>query len=140
MVPATQWGSLTGKSGCKMKEIRERKGAQIPVVRNMPLNSTECPSLSHNPQWSMSKNLCDCVRFLPPHPYPPIPTEGHDQAVQFSSHLCRWSKPLLFKDSMPSNMTYARFDQAPLDSNATGPFSYNTAILDSVILNPPFQK
>ncbi|XP_059164832.1 poly(rC)-binding protein 3-like, partial [Physella acuta] len=41
VVPASQCGSLIGKQGCKIKEIRESTGASIQVASEMLPNSTE---------------------------------------------------------------------------------------------------
>ncbi|XP_033098121.1 poly(rC)-binding protein 3-like isoform X1 [Anneissia japonica] len=41
VVPASQCGSLIGKQGCKIKEIRETTGASIQVATDMLPNSTE---------------------------------------------------------------------------------------------------
>ena len=41
IVPASQCGSLIGKSGSKIKEIREITGASIQVASEMLPNSTE---------------------------------------------------------------------------------------------------
>ncbi|XP_041371537.1 poly(rC)-binding protein 2-like [Gigantopelta aegis] len=41
VVPASQCGSLIGKGGCKIKEIRESTGASIQVASEMLPNSTE---------------------------------------------------------------------------------------------------
>uniref|UniRef100_A0A8D9BMT1 Poly(RC)-binding protein 3 n=1 Tax=Cacopsylla melanoneura TaxID=428564 RepID=A0A8D9BMT1_9HEMI len=41
IVPASQCGSLIGKGGCKIKEIRELSGASIQVASDMLPNSTE---------------------------------------------------------------------------------------------------
>lgn len=41
VVPASQCGSLIGKGGCKIKEIRELTGAQVQVAGDMLPNSTE---------------------------------------------------------------------------------------------------
>ncbi|KAH0502915.1 Poly(rC)-binding protein 2, partial [Microtus ochrogaster] len=41
VVLASQWGSLIGKGGCKIKEIRESTGAQVQVAGDMLPNSTE---------------------------------------------------------------------------------------------------
>ncbi|TKC40325.1 hypothetical protein EI555_017603 [Monodon monoceros] len=45
VVPASQCGSLIGKGGCKIKEIRESTGAQVQVAGDMLPSSTEGPSL-----------------------------------------------------------------------------------------------
>uniref|UniRef100_A0A8C5VL29 K Homology domain-containing protein n=1 Tax=Microcebus murinus TaxID=30608 RepID=A0A8C5VL29_MICMU len=41
VVPANQCGSLIGKGGCKIKEMRESAGAQVQVAGDMLPNSTE---------------------------------------------------------------------------------------------------
>ncbi|XP_037600476.1 poly(rC)-binding protein 1-like [Cebus imitator] len=41
VVPATQCGSLIGKGGCKIKEIRESTGAQVQLSGDMLPNSTK---------------------------------------------------------------------------------------------------
>ena len=41
MVPASQCGSLIGKGGSKIKEIREVTGASVQVASEMLPNSTE---------------------------------------------------------------------------------------------------
>ncbi|XP_045141268.1 poly(rC)-binding protein 2-like [Echinops telfairi] len=41
VVPASQCGSLLGKGGCKIKDIRESTGAQVQVARHMLPNSTK---------------------------------------------------------------------------------------------------
>ncbi|XP_041038457.1 poly(rC)-binding protein 3-like isoform X3 [Carcharodon carcharias] len=41
VIPASQCGSLIGKGGCKIKEIRESTGAQVQVAGDMLPNSTE---------------------------------------------------------------------------------------------------
>lgn len=41
IVPATQCGSIIGKGGSKIKEIRETSGASIQVASDMLPNSTE---------------------------------------------------------------------------------------------------
>ncbi|PIO27465.1 hypothetical protein AB205_0166830 [Aquarana catesbeiana] len=41
VVPASQCGSLIGKGGSKIKEIRESTGAQVQVAGDMLPNSTE---------------------------------------------------------------------------------------------------
>ena len=41
VVTASQCGSLIGKGSCKIKEIREGRGAQVPVTGDVLPNSTE---------------------------------------------------------------------------------------------------
>ncbi|KAM7339062.1 hypothetical protein ACRRTK_002546 [Alexandromys fortis] len=61
VVPASQCGSLIGKGGCKIKEIRESTGAQVQVAGDMVPSSTErvitiagipSLSLSNRSAWS----------------------------------------------------------------------------------------
>lgn len=63
VVPATQCGSLIGKGGCKIKEIRESTGAQVqvagiccPTPPSGPSPSLACrsllPSVSSRSAWS----------------------------------------------------------------------------------------
>ena len=94
VVPASQCGSLIGKGGCKIKEIRESTGAQVQVAGDMLPNSTEQPiTIAGIPQSIIECVKQICVVMLETLPVPP---EGRDhpapaQAIQFSGHLCRWS-------------------------------------------------
>uniref|UniRef100_A0A8C2LA12 K Homology domain-containing protein n=1 Tax=Cricetulus griseus TaxID=10029 RepID=A0A8C2LA12_CRIGR len=68
VVPASQCGSLIGKGGCKIKEIRESTGAQVQVAGDMLPNSTEWAiTIAGIPQ-----SLIECVKQIcvPPHPHP----------------------------------------------------------------------
>lgn len=51
IVPATQCGSIIGKGGAKIKEIRESSGASIQVASDMLPNSTErVVTITGNPE------------------------------------------------------------------------------------------
>ncbi|XP_076860677.1 poly(rC)-binding protein 2 isoform X2 [Brachyhypopomus gauderio] len=77
VVPASQCGSLIGKGGCKIKEIRESTGAQVQVAGDMLPNSTErAITIAGTPQ-----SIIECVKQIcvsPPKgvtiPYRPKPS------------------------------------------------------------------
>ncbi|XP_043939848.1 poly(rC)-binding protein 2 isoform X2 [Protopterus annectens] len=81
VVPASQCGSLIGKGGCKIKEIREMTGAQVQVAGDMLPNSTERAITIAG----TTQSIIECVRQIcvvmlesPPKgvtiPYRPKPT------------------------------------------------------------------
>ncbi|XP_010179321.1 PREDICTED: poly(rC)-binding protein 2-like, partial [Mesitornis unicolor] len=58
--PASQCGSLIGKGGCKIKEIRESTGAQVQVAGDMLPNSTErAITIAGIPQ-----SIIECVKQI----------------------------------------------------------------------------
>ncbi|KAM9506091.1 poly(rC)-binding protein 2-like isoform 1-T1 [Salvelinus alpinus] len=60
VVPASQCGSLIGKGGCKIKEIRESTGAQVQVAGDMLPNSTErAITIAGTPQ-----PIIECVKQI----------------------------------------------------------------------------
>ncbi|XP_032108596.1 poly(rC)-binding protein 2-like isoform X1 [Sapajus apella] len=60
VVPASQCGSLIGKGGCKIKEIRESTGAQVQVAGDMLPNSTEWAiTIAGIPQ-----SIIECVKQI----------------------------------------------------------------------------
>ena len=60
VVPASQCGSLIGKGGCKIKEIRESTRAQVQVAGDMLPNSTEQPiTIAGIPQ-----SIIECVKQI----------------------------------------------------------------------------
>ncbi|NWS49637.1 PCBP2 protein, partial [Probosciger aterrimus] len=79
VVPASQCGSLIGKGGCKIKEIRESTGAQVQVAGDMLPNSTErAITIAGIPQ-----SIIECVKQIcvsPPKgvtiPYRPKPSSS----------------------------------------------------------------
>lgn len=125
VVPASQCGSLIGKGGCKIKEIRESTGAQVQVAGDMLPNSTErAITIAGIPQSIIECVKQICVVMLKTLSQSP---EGRDhpvpaQALQFSSHLCRWSG--LYHSRTVCHST-ARFDQAAPVGNATVSFSHD---------------
>ncbi|NXQ53984.1 PCBP2 protein, partial [Anthoscopus minutus] len=83
VVPASQCGSLIGKGGCKIKEIRESTGAQVQVAGDMLPNSTErAITIAGIPQSIIEcvKQICVVMLESPPKgvtiPYRPKPTSS----------------------------------------------------------------
>uniref|UniRef100_A0A8C5NAG5 Poly(rC)-binding protein 3 n=1 Tax=Gouania willdenowi TaxID=441366 RepID=A0A8C5NAG5_GOUWI len=81
VVPASQCGSLIGKGGSKIKEMRESTGAQVQVAGDMLPNSTErAVTISGTPEAIIQcvKQICVVMLESPPKgatiPYRPKPT------------------------------------------------------------------
>ncbi|XP_043921005.1 poly(rC)-binding protein 3-like isoform X6 [Protopterus annectens] len=84
VVPASQCGSLIGKGGSKIKEIRESTGAQVQVAGDMLPNSTErAVTISGTPDAIIHcvKQICVVMLESPPKgatiPYRPKPASAH---------------------------------------------------------------
>ncbi|XP_049623277.1 poly(rC)-binding protein 2-like [Suncus etruscus] len=85
VVPASQCGSLIGKGGCKIKEIRESTGAQVQVAGDMLPNSTKrAITIAGIPQSIIEcvKQICVVMLESPPKgvtiPYRPKPSSSPD--------------------------------------------------------------
>ncbi|XP_078543872.1 poly(rC)-binding protein 3-like isoform X1 [Lissotriton helveticus] len=83
VVPASQCGSLIGKGGSKIKEIRESTGAQVQVAGDMLPNSTErAVTISGTPDAIIQcvKQICVVMLESPPKgatiPYRPKSASG----------------------------------------------------------------
>ncbi|XP_062900006.1 poly(rC)-binding protein 3 isoform X4 [Mobula hypostoma] len=83
VVPASQCGSLIGKGGSKIKEIRETTGAQVQVAGDMLPNSTErTVTISGTPDAIVQcvKQICVVMLESPPKgatiPYRPKPASA----------------------------------------------------------------
>ncbi|XP_032297520.1 poly(rC)-binding protein 2 isoform X1 [Coturnix japonica] len=83
VVPASQCGSLIGKGGSKIKEIRESTGAQVQVAGDMLPNSTErAITIAGIPQSIIEcvKQICVVMLESPPKgvtiPYRPKPSSS----------------------------------------------------------------
>ncbi|XP_053913105.1 poly(rC)-binding protein 3 isoform X3 [Cuculus canorus] len=83
VVPASQCGSLIGKGGSKIKEIRESTGAQVQVAGDMLPNSTErAVTISGTPDAIIQcvKQICVVMLESPPKgatiPYRPKPASA----------------------------------------------------------------
>uniref|UniRef100_A0A8C8APA5 Poly(rC) binding protein 2 n=1 Tax=Otus sunia TaxID=257818 RepID=A0A8C8APA5_9STRI len=95
VVPASQCGSLIGKGGCKIKEIRESTGAQVQVAGDMLPNSTErAITIAGIPQSIIEcvKQICVVMLESPPKgvtiPYRPKPSSS---PVIFAGGQVRYS-------------------------------------------------
>ncbi|XP_037628878.1 poly(rC)-binding protein 4 isoform X1 [Sebastes umbrosus] len=83
VIPASQCGSLIGKGGSKIKEIRETTGAQVQVAGDLLPNSTEREvtiSGSQDAIIQCVKLICTVILESPPKgatiPYRPSPSPG----------------------------------------------------------------
>ncbi|XP_041130944.1 poly(rC)-binding protein 3-like isoform X3 [Polyodon spathula] len=83
VIPASQCGSLIGKGGSKIKEIRESTGAQVQVAGDLLPNSTERGvTISGTPDAIILcvKQICAVILESPPKgatiPYRPSPAPG----------------------------------------------------------------
>ncbi|KAK2861538.1 hypothetical protein Q5P01_001071 [Channa striata] len=83
VIPASQCGSLIGKGGSKIKEIRETTGAQVQVAGDLLPNSTEREvTISGNQDAIIQcvKLICTVILESPPKgatiPYRPSPSQG----------------------------------------------------------------
>ncbi|XP_048879644.1 poly(rC)-binding protein 4 isoform X1 [Brienomyrus brachyistius] len=101
VIPASQCGSLIGKGGSKIKEIRESTGAQVQVAGDLLPNSTERGVTISGTQEAIIqciKLICTVILESPPKgatiPYRPSPTPGAIllsgnqvfEASEFGSH------------------------------------------------------
>uniref|UniRef100_A0A3B3BBE8 Poly(rC) binding protein 4 n=1 Tax=Oryzias melastigma TaxID=30732 RepID=A0A3B3BBE8_ORYME len=101
VIPASQCGSLIGKGGSKIKEIRETTGAQVQVAGELLPNSTEREVTISGGQRAVItcvKLICTVILESPPKgatiPYRPSPTPGSVllggaqvfEAADFGSH------------------------------------------------------
>ncbi|XP_048872300.1 poly(rC)-binding protein 4-like [Brienomyrus brachyistius] len=98
VIPTSQCGSLIGKGGSKIKEIRESTGAQIQVAGDLLPNSTErgvTVSGTQDAVIQCVRLICTVILESPPKgatiPYWPGPTPGavllaRNQASEFGSH------------------------------------------------------
>uniref|UniRef100_A0A8C1CF25 Poly(rC) binding protein 4 n=1 Tax=Cyprinus carpio carpio TaxID=630221 RepID=A0A8C1CF25_CYPCA len=83
VIPASQCGSLIGKGGSKIKEIREKTGAQVQVAGDLLPNSTERGVTISGSQEAIIqcvKLICTVILESPPKgatiPYRPTPAPG----------------------------------------------------------------
>ncbi|XP_052469510.1 poly(rC)-binding protein 3-like isoform X1 [Carassius gibelio] len=91
--PASQCGSLIGKGGSKIKEIRESTGAQVQVAGDLLPDSTErAVTISGTPHaiTQCVKHICTVMLESPPKgatiPYRPKPTAGASHTVLSQPH------------------------------------------------------
>ncbi|XP_068170604.1 poly(rC)-binding protein 2 isoform X3 [Antennarius striatus] len=127
VVPASQCGSLIGKGGCKIKEIRESTGAQVQVAGDMLPNSTErAITIAGTPQSIIEcvKQICVVMLESPPKgvtiPYRPKPSGspvifagGQSSSAAISPQLTKLHQLAMQQSPFPiapSNQGFAGMD------------------------------
>ncbi|XP_064643912.1 poly(rC)-binding protein 3-like isoform X2 [Lineus longissimus] len=96
IVPASQCGSLIGKGGSKIKEIRDASGASVQVANEMLPNSTERAITISGPSEAITKcifHMCTVFVESPPkgatipyRPKPPMPPIIYSGGQAFALH------------------------------------------------------
>uniref|UniRef100_A0A3Q1MU31 Poly(rC) binding protein 2 n=1 Tax=Bos taurus TaxID=9913 RepID=A0A3Q1MU31_BOVIN len=119
VVPASQCGSLIGKGGCKIKEIRESTGAQVQVAGDMLPNSTErAITIAGIPQSIIEcvKQICVVMLEVSPQgvtiPYRPKPSSS---PVIFAGGQVRSSDSASFPHTTPSMCLNPDLEGPPLE-------------------------
>uniref|UniRef100_A0A7N6FIB4 K Homology domain-containing protein n=1 Tax=Anabas testudineus TaxID=64144 RepID=A0A7N6FIB4_ANATE len=125
VIPASQCGSLIGKGGSKIKEIRETTGAQVQVAGDLLPNSTEREvTISGNQDAIIQcvKHICTVILESPPKgatiPYRPSPAQG---AVLLTGNQVRgWRKANLraFQELQNSLTLYCLCLQGAVDTSS----------------------
>ncbi|XP_030662109.1 poly(rC)-binding protein 3 isoform X25 [Nomascus leucogenys] len=122
VVPASQCGSLIGKGGSKIKEIRESPGAQVQVAGAMLPNSTErAVTISGTPDAIIQCVKQICVVMLEAYtiqgqyaiPHPDVWTQAHRPALMSSPFpmmpcCCPWPP----SEMSPSDLSATREEDA----------------------------
>uniref|UniRef100_A0A8C0SY49 K Homology domain-containing protein n=1 Tax=Canis lupus familiaris TaxID=9615 RepID=A0A8C0SY49_CANLF len=112
VVPASQCGSLIGKGGCKIKEIRESTGAQVQVAGDMLPNSTErAITIAGIPQSIIEcvKQICVGVTI----PYRPKPSSS---PVIFAGDLTKLHQLAMQQSHFP--MTHGNTGFSGIESSS----------------------
>ncbi|CAB1434657.1 unnamed protein product [Pleuronectes platessa] len=134
VVPASQCGSLIGKGGSKIKEMRESTGAQVQVAGDMLPNSTErAVTISGAPEAIIQcvKQICVVMLESPPKgatiPYRPKPAStpvifsgGQVRADPLGASTANLSL-LLQHQPLPVSVTPGFTHFSPLSSLPTAP-------------------
>uniref|UniRef100_A0A8C1XWY8 Poly(rC) binding protein 2 n=1 Tax=Cyprinus carpio TaxID=7962 RepID=A0A8C1XWY8_CYPCA len=127
VVPASQCGSLIGKGGCKIKEIRESTGAQVQVAGDMLPNSTErAITIAGTPLSIIEcvKQICVVMLESPPKgvtiPYRPKPS----------------GSPVIFAGGQLTKLHQLAMQQSPfpLAPSSQG-FTGKSLLSDAVVLS-----
>lgn len=104
VVPASQCGSLIGKGGCKIKEIRESTGAQVQVAGDMLPNSTErAITIAGIPQSIIEcvKQICVVMLEILSQRVPANQPKGVPANRPVAQSSLQVVRPIPFKDNMP---------------------------------------
>ncbi|KAM6993958.1 poly(rC)-binding protein 2 isoform X1 [Molothrus aeneus] len=141
VVPASQCGSLIGKGGCKIKEIRESTGAQVQVAGDMLPNSTErAITIAGIPQSIIEcvKQICVVMLESPPKgvtiPYRPKPSSspvifagGQDRYSSGSASYPHTAPSMCLNSDLEGPPQEAT--RQPLHGNELGPIPAWAAVL-----------
>ncbi|CAK7292075.1 Poly(rC)-binding protein 2 [Vulpes lagopus] len=123
VIPASQGGSLIGKGGCKIKEIRESTGAQVQVAGDMLPNSTErAITIAGIPQsiTECVKQICVVMLESPPKgvtiPYRPKPSSSPVIFAGGQDRYSTGSDSASFPHTTPSMCLNPDLEGPPLDA------------------------
>uniref|UniRef100_A0A8C2MXH0 K Homology domain-containing protein n=1 Tax=Cricetulus griseus TaxID=10029 RepID=A0A8C2MXH0_CRIGR len=115
VVPASQCGSLIGKGGCQIKEIRESTGAQVQVAGDMLPNSTErAITIAGIPQSIIEcvKQICMGVTI----PYRPKPSSSPVIFAGGQDRYSTGSDSVSFPHTTPSICLNPDLEGPPLEA------------------------
>ncbi|KAM4818092.1 poly(rC)-binding protein 2-like [Thomomys bottae] len=122
VVSASQCGSLIGKGGCKIRQIRESTGAQIQMAGDMLPSSTERSiSITGIPQSVIEcfKQICMLILEFPPKgvniPYRPKPSSSPVSLAGGQDRHSTGSNSASFPHTSPSVCLNSDQDGSPLD-------------------------
>ncbi|XP_021334350.1 poly(rC)-binding protein 3 isoform X8 [Danio rerio] len=146
VVPASQCGSLIGKGGSKIKEMRESTGAQVQVAGDMLPNSTErAVTISGTPEAIIQcvKQICVVMLESPPKgatiPYRPKPAStpvifsgGQAYTIQGQYAI---PHPDLYCPSNPQQLT--KLHQLAMQQTPFTPLGQTTPAFPGLDASPP---
>uniref|UniRef100_A0A8C4E052 Poly(rC) binding protein 3 n=1 Tax=Dicentrarchus labrax TaxID=13489 RepID=A0A8C4E052_DICLA len=147
VVPASQCGSLIGKGGSKIKEMRESTGAQVQVAGDMLPNSTErAVTISGTPEAIIQcvKQICVVMLESPPKgatiPYRPKPAStpvifsGGQFVPTANSRLLLQHQPLLVTASL---FQLTKLHQLAMQQTPFTPLGQTTPAFPGLDASPP---
>ncbi|XP_029115873.1 poly(rC)-binding protein 3 isoform X3 [Scleropages formosus] len=136
VVPASQCGSLIGKGGSKIKEIRETTGAQVQVAGDMLPNSTErAVTISGTPDAIIQcvKQICVVMLESPPKgatiPYRPKATSAPiiftGGQVRPDTILATAGAPTVLAQPQPTPVSLTKLHQLAMQHSPFTPLGQN---------------
>uniref|UniRef100_A0A3Q3LSD2 Poly(rC) binding protein 3 n=1 Tax=Mastacembelus armatus TaxID=205130 RepID=A0A3Q3LSD2_9TELE len=145
VVPASQCGSLIGKGGSKIKEMRESTGAQVQVAGDMLPNSTErAVTISGTPEAIIQcvKQICVVMLESPPKgatiPYRPKPAST---PVIFSGGQVRAELALAYtiqgQYAIPHPDQLTKLHQLAMQQTPFTPLGQTTPAFPGLDASPP---
>uniref|UniRef100_A0A3B4U046 Poly(rC) binding protein 3 n=1 Tax=Seriola dumerili TaxID=41447 RepID=A0A3B4U046_SERDU len=141
VVPASQCGSLIGKGGSKIKEMRESTGAQVQVAGDMLPNSTErAVTISGTPEAIIQcvKQICVVMLESPPKgatiPYRPKPAST---PVIFSGGQVRADLTLLLQHQPLPVTQLTKLHQLAMQQTPFTPLGQTTPAFPGLDASPP---